>query len=129
MKRLLIAITVVVLVLLAVFASIRFFPFFNKDTQPPNPITRENAKAGTTAWQIPVSKAATIQIQAYANVRSVAPGQQLTLYVSTQQAGTPYTIDIYRMGWYQGKGGREVATSGMLVGQAHRYKHTPMSAQ
>lgn len=84
-------------------------------------IERENAQLGTVGWQIPPGKGATIQIQAYADSRSVAPRQTLTFYASTQQAGTNYTIGIYRLGWYQGTGGRLMATSPSLIGQAQGY--------
>jgi len=73
----------------------------------PNPISLENALPGTSDWMISAGRAATIQIQAYLSARSVAPGNPLTFSVSTQQAGTRYTIDIYRLGWYQGHGGRQ----------------------
>ncbi|HXX79632.1 MAG TPA: hypothetical protein VEI53_14140, partial [Ktedonobacteraceae bacterium] len=71
-----------------------------------NPIRLENTLPGTTQWQIPEGKTATTQIQAYTSARSVTPGQKLSIYVSTQYEGTTYDIEIYRMGWYQGKGGR-----------------------
>ncbi|HLZ63215.1 MAG TPA: N,N-dimethylformamidase beta subunit family domain-containing protein [Ktedonosporobacter sp.] len=87
----------------------------------PNPITLENALPGTTEWMIPAERSATVQIQAYAGARSVAPGQPLTFYVSTQEAGTPYAITIYRLGWYQGAGGRLVTSIKNLVGQAQGY--------
>src|SRR5436305_2710824 len=35
-----------------------------------NPIVRENAQPGSIGWKIPTSRAASIQIQAYANVTS-----------------------------------------------------------
>src|SRR5581483_8630576 len=86
-----------------------------------NAISLENALLGTNAWIIPSDKAATTQIQAYLSSRSVAPGNPLTFYVSTQVSGTPYTIDIYRLGWYQGLGGRLVASIKNLQGQAQGY--------
>src|SRR5579885_2932443 len=47
--------------------------------------------------------------------------QTLTFYASTQQAGTSYTIGIYRLGWYQGMGGRLMTSSPALIGQAQGY--------
>ena len=129
MKRLLIAIVGGIVIVLVILVGILSLPWFlTLHSQVSNPITVENAKKGTTAWQISAGNAATVQIQAYVDKRSVAPGQQLTFYVSTQQAGTPYTIAIYRMGWYQGKGGREIARSGSLVGQAQGYFDDTQSA-
>lgn len=86
-----------------------------------NPITVENTFPGTTQWQIPSGKAATIQIQAYTSALSVAPGQQLSFHVSTQHEGTNYNVEIYRMGWYQGNGGRLMKTVSNLTGQAQGY--------
>ncbi len=88
---------------------------------PDNPILRENAQAGTTNWKIPEGKEATTQIQAYASRRSVAPGQSLTFYVSTQKASTLYTLNIFRIGWYQGTGGRLLMSVNNLIGQAQGY--------
>src|SRR5690348_9030354 len=57
-----------------------------RTTLPPgNPIIHENSQPGTTDWKIPDGKEASTQIQAYASMRSVAPGQRLTFYVSTQK--------------------------------------------
>ena len=68
-----------------------------------NPITVENAKAGTTAWQ-PSNQAQAREIEGYANKTSVAHGESISFYVNT--ASATYTIDIYRLGWYGGLGGR-----------------------
>jgi hypothetical protein len=86
-----------------------------------NPISIENMYPGTTQWQIPAGKAATIQIQAYTSALSVAPGQQLSFHVSTQHEGTGFNIEIYRLGWYQGNGGRLMKTVNGLVGKAQGY--------
>ena len=64
-----------------------------------NPIAAENALAGSSAWQL--TQIATTQIQAYASAQSVAPGQTITFFVSTQIAGTGYSVSIFRLGWYQ----------------------------
>ena len=86
-----------------------------------NPIFQENAQPGTTSWEIPSDRAATIQIQAYASANSVLPGQKLTLYVSTLKPGIAYTIDIYRLGWYGGDGGRLLLAVPNQSGQAQGY--------
>src|SRR5579884_785641 len=98
----------------------------NTDTTPlasasHNVIATENAQPGTTSWIIPNRKAATTQIQAYASATSVQPGQKLSFYVSTQVQGMPYSIDIYRLGWYGGDGGRLIASSTDLMGSAQGY--------
>jgi hypothetical protein len=113
-------------------AAGKFFPSSN--TQPSgtaaiptatsqsgaNPIVAENTAFGTTGWQIPPGAEATTEIQAYASARSVAPGQSLTIYVSTQKEGTSYALAIYRLGWYQGTGGR-LMSSVQLTGKAQGY--------
>ena len=88
---------------------------------PGNLIERENALLGTSAWQIPVDKEATTQIQAYASATSVTPDQRLTFYVSTQTEGTPYAISIYRLGWYGGLGGRLEVSQAALIGHVQGY--------
>jgi hypothetical protein len=89
--------------------------------QKANPISLENAHTGTDGWQIPPGKEATIQIQAYANATSVLPGKKLTFYVSTQQEATPYSVEIFRLGWYSGAGGRLMAVQSNLVGHMQGY--------
>ena len=66
---------------------------------PNNPIAKENAQQGSSGWRIPDDLAANFQIQAYASATSIAPGQSITFYVSTQNSGTTYRLDIYRLGW------------------------------
>lgn len=86
-----------------------------------NAIIQENARLGTVTWEIPSDKAATIQIQAYADANSVLPGQKLTLYVSTLKQGTAYSIDIYRLGWYGSYGGRLMLSVPNQSGQQQGY--------
>jgi hypothetical protein len=86
-----------------------------------NAIVRENQLPGTSAWQIPDGQGAFTQIAAYANATSVAPGKSIIFYISTQQPGTLYNINIYRMGWYGGQGGRLMTTIQGQVGQAQGY--------
>lgn len=86
-----------------------------------NIIVSENTLLGTSSWEIPKAKEATIQIQAYASATSVSPGQTISFYVSTQQDNTPYWIDIYRMGWYQGYGGRLMTSTSPQIGHAQGY--------
>src|SRR6185436_14714667 len=69
-----------------------------------NPIVEENAKPGTDRWQL-ASRAST-DIEGYASATSVAAGEAIAIYVST--ADPTYTIEIFRMGWYGGLGGRSM---------------------
>ncbi len=86
-----------------------------------NMIVRENAHPGTISWQIPLGREAYTQIQAYASATSVLPGQKLTFYVSTQKEGDYYSVDIYRLGWYGGDGGRLMASQVGLIGHAQGF--------
>ena len=72
-----------------------------------NPIIIENQQPGTSAWYIQGNTGSDSvgQIKAYTSATSVNKGQSITFYVSVNPAQT-YTIDVYRLGWYQGLGGR-----------------------
>ncbi len=83
-------------------------------------ILRENLRPGTSDWITPPERAATNEIQAYAGAASVAPGGAISFYVSVQQSGSPYTISVYRLGWYGGAGGRLLLTT-QRSGQAQGY--------
>ena len=83
-----------------------------------NPIVDENNQPGSADWQIPWGFAANDtdgQIKGYASATSVNKGQNITFYVTANPAQT-YTIDVYRMGWYQGLGGRLMQHIGPLDG-------------
>jgi Domain of unknown function (DUF4347)/Domain of unknown function (DUF4082) len=80
-----------------------------------NPIVLENQKAGTTAWEIPSTNQATTQIVGYADATSINKGQDINFKVSLEQAGQ-YQIDVYRLGYYGGTGGRLVASATGLNG-------------
>jgi hypothetical protein len=90
-------------------------------TPTSNVITQENARRGTNDWEIPDAKGSSIQIQAYASATSVSPGQSLTFYVSTQKEGISYSINIYRLGWYGGLGGRLMTSIAKQTGFAQGY--------
>ena len=69
-----------------------------------NPVANENALRGDTGWNIaepPLAAAA-----GYAQL-SVAPGDTLHLRVSAP-AGR-YQVHVWRLGWYEGSGGRRMA--------------------
>jgi hypothetical protein len=83
----------------------------------------ENSRAGAAAWKI-TNPANLGEIQAYAGQVSVNAGGSIDFHVSTGRAGTPYRIDVYRMGWYGGAGARLVTSASGLVGQAQGY-YTP----
>lgn len=70
-----------------------------------NPVQLENAKPGTAAWQL-TSPAQYREIEGYASLTSVNRGGTISLFVNT--IAPTYTIEIYRMGWYGGLGGRQL---------------------
>jgi hypothetical protein len=50
----------------------------------------------------------------------VAPGDQLTVYVSVTTPSTPVEMRVYRLGWYQGNGGRLMYTAHQTgINQGH----------
>src|SRR5438552_6142608 len=86
--------------------------------QASNAIVIENQQPGTTQWRANFGSTASDaggQIKGYASATSVNKGENITFYVSVNPAQT-YTIDVYRMGWYQGLGGRLVQHIGPLNG-------------
>jgi hypothetical protein len=76
---------------------------------PANAIEAENCLTGTAAsvWDIPTKDAGDASIQGFATNISAQPGETVTFKVKTS---APYTITIYRMGYYQGNGARQIAT-------------------
>jgi len=106
---------------LSLFASKTSIGDLQTPVTSENPIVLENAHLGTVGWEIPAGEESSGQIQAYASATSVLPGQQLTFYVSTQNEGTAYSIDIYRLGWYDGLGGRLMTSLPYQIGHAQGY--------
>lgn len=82
-----------------------------------NPIVIENRAQGTWDWVL--SKPANDrehQIKGYASKASVAHGERLDFHVSVSPP-QDYRIQIYRMGWYGGTGGRFMMESDPLQGR------------
>jgi len=82
-----------------------------------NPTVLENQQTGTSAWRLTGTSVSDSvgQIKGYASATSVNKGGSITFYVSVNPAQT-FTIDVYRMGWYQGLGGRLMQHIGPLNG-------------
>ena len=74
-------------------------------------VVAENAKPGTTAWEI---NGAVGGIGGYASAVQATRGQQVTLYIST--AAPTYQLTAYRMGYYQGMGARQIWQSPVQTG-------------
>ena len=95
-------------------------------TSRDNAITEENRKPGTVDWQLQYTRfeyppnwqssplirgLRSPAIEGFASKTSVAPGQSLDFKVSTSSA-VKVRIDIYRMGYYGGKGARHMLRLG-----------------
>lgn len=89
--------------LLAVFAPVALLGGVDANVPP---IQVENGKPGTTEWVL-TRPALHHEIEGYASLTSVNRGDTLKLFVNT--GADFYTVQIYRMGWYQGAGAREIA--------------------
>ena len=76
-------------------------------------IRQENARPGTRDWQIqrvsidPATKWRSPAIEGYVSQTSVRAGEQLTFHLSAQPAG-PVRLELFRLGYYGGLGGRKV---------------------
>jgi hypothetical protein len=85
-------------------------------------IRTENAKAGTTDWMLaktrvdPKTKYRCPWIEGYCSHTSVRAGDTLAFLVSTNPL-SPFVLDIYRLGYYQGKGGRHLRRLGPFKGK------------
>ena len=86
-----------------------------------NLIAEENAKAGTRDWMLtntridPATKYRCPWIEGYCSATSVRAGERISFHVSTNPE-SPFRIDIYRMGFYGGAGGRLVRSLGPFRG-------------
>jgi len=76
-------------------------------------VVAENARPGTTSWVIPPTVTPG-RIAGFANLTDASIGDTVTLYVST--AAPTFRVVAYRMGWYQGTGGRQVWASAEVPG-------------
>lgn len=82
--------------------------------QTSNPVMYENTCPGTSTWRVDHALGADDAIEGFTSAVSVNAGESLNLFVST--TARQYTFTIYRMGWYQGRGGRLMYTSPHLTG-------------
>jgi hypothetical protein len=87
-------------------------------TGAPPSIAAENAAYGTTAWRLPgppglLGGEGHGAVAGYVAEQALAPGQTERVYVDAPGART-VTVQVFRMGWYGGRGGRLVLASGPL---------------
>jgi hypothetical protein len=70
-----------------------------------NPVMTENQLQGTADWRLTLP-AMNREIEGYASATSINHGGSISFYVNT--TAPAYTIEVFRMGWYGGAGGRRV---------------------
>lgn len=72
-------------------------------------VESENALTGTRDWIVPAAELAEPeQLAGYPTESSVLVGEDLVLRIDNQMGGQQ-RVTAYRMGWYDGAGGRQVA--------------------
>ncbi|HEX5150554.1 MAG TPA: N,N-dimethylformamidase beta subunit family domain-containing protein, partial [Parafilimonas sp.] len=89
---------------LVVFCALFFQSFF---TRAQNAIVTENALPGNPSSEWDISGAGDLTMQGFATDISVNKGETVHFKIKSSVA---YTIDIYRLGYYQGNGARKVGT-------------------
>ena len=94
----------------------------DRRAEGPNVIQQENKREGATDWQLTrvrVDKpngCRNVAIEGYCSKQSVAAGEKLQIMVSTQPA-EKFHIEIFRTGYYGGRGARLMTTLGPFAGQ------------
>jgi hypothetical protein len=78
-------------------------------------IAAENEQPGTSDWIVPDDPGMWEKIRGYADATSIDHGDAVTLYVTTD--APRWRAEAYRMGYYQGRGGRLIWSSGEMDGQ------------
>lgn len=73
----------------------------------------ENERSGTSSWKIdnPATKR---EIEGYASHTSINKGEYINLFVNT--ASENFSLEVFRIGWYKGLGGRSVTEPIVLEG-------------
>jgi hypothetical protein len=79
----------------------------------PASVADENRKRGTGAWMLRGGRARG-HITGYVASQSIRPGEMQRVYVYAPRSRW-LRIDVYRMGWYGGRGGRLVLASHRLT--------------
>ena len=90
-------------------------------TEPADLVRRENEKPGTRDWLLektgvdPTTNYRCPWMEGYCSRTSVRAGETITFHVSTNPA-SPFRLDIYRLGYYGGTGGRHMLSLGPYEG-------------
>jgi hypothetical protein len=75
----------------------------------PSRVERENARPGTSGWSLN-RPALNHEVEGYASLDSAAPGQHVQLRINVDRPKSVHW-ELYRMGYYQGLGGRFISSS------------------
>lgn len=87
-----------------------------------NPVQAENAKQGTADWRLtnvrvdPKAKYRSPWIEGYCSHSSIRAGETLKIMVGADPA-SKFRLDVYRLGYYHGFGGRLMASLGSFDGK------------
>ena len=92
------------------------------DGPMPDSIRQENMKPGATDWQLTRVRPdrdgfRSAAIEGYCSRQSVPAGESIDLNVSTDPP-RPFQIELFRMGYYGGRGARLMASLGPFQGRA-----------
>jgi hypothetical protein len=96
-------------------------PLLSHAAETTNPIRQENARPGTRDWMLsktgidPATRYRCPWIEGYCSHASAKPGETIHFFVSTNPASR-FTIDVYRLGYYGGDGGRHMSRLGPFEG-------------
>lgn len=85
------------------------------------PVAEENARPGATDWQLTRVRPdgggfRSPWIEGYCSKQSVAAGESIEIMVSTRPA-RPFRLEVFRMGYYGGRGARLVHEVSAIAGQ------------
>jgi len=86
-------------------------------------VRKENERPGSRDWLLtktrvdPATKYRCPWVEGYCSRTSVRAGEEISFFVSTNPP-SPFRIDVYRMGYYGGAGGRLVVSHGPFPGVA-----------
>lgn len=95
-------------------------PLAGAATADPGLIARENRRPGALDWQltkvrVDASKFRAPDIEGYCSHQSILAGETLRVMVSLQPAGR-FHVEIFRLGYYGGRGARLMTTVGPFAG-------------
>ena len=89
---------------------------------PSNDLIRsENERPGDRRWMLdrtevdPASRYRCRRIEGFCSVASATAGESIDVSVSVDPPSL-FTLDLYRLGWYGGAGGRKIASHGPVHG-------------